>query len=517
MARSRLQTLAAARCSRPLCWRCWSPLSPAAAGLILPEAGGGSRHADDIQTLYLIVLVIAVIVFIGVEGVLIYCLFKYRARKGRVAAQIHGNTRLEIGWTVGAAVILVFLTVATFVMLPGIKNPAASDIDIEGNPVASNAAVRRRPTRKPPPNGESMNIDVDGEQYVWRFVYPSIDEKKVYAFTDMYVPVGHDRDARHPVERRRALVVDPGARRQDGRAAGLHEQDVVQGDRAGRAGPASAPSCAGATTPTCTRTVIGAAVRRVAGLVRPAGGRHRGRREGRPAEERKQAPRTRGATESSGETGPTMAIAETTTAGAPRPQIITHEVRPEPTGWTSWITTTDHKRIGILYLWTVAVFFVLGGVEALLMRVQLGAPDNTLLTPESYNQLFTMHGTTMVFLVVVPVLGRLRELPAAADDRRARRRLPAPERVVVLDVPVRRPRALRVAVLHAAGGRLVLLRAALDEASTRRAAARTRGSTWSTSPASRRCSARSTSSRRSTTCARPAWAGAACRCSSGRS
>ena len=86
-----------------------------------------------------------------------------------------------------------------------------------------------------------------------------------------------------------------------------------------------------------------------------------------------------------------------------RPQIITAKVRPEPTGFTSWFTTTDHKRIGILYLWTVAAFFVLGGVEALLIRVQLGAPENTLLTPERYNQLFTMHGTTMVFLVVVPV------------------------------------------------------------------------------------------------------------------
>jgi cytochrome c oxidase subunit I len=87
----------------------------------------------------------------------------------------------------------------------------------------------------------------------------------------------------------------------------------------------------------------------------------------------------------------------------PRPQIITGTVRPAPTGWRSWITTTDHKRIGILYLWTVAVFFVLGGVEALLIRLQLGTPENTLLSPEHYNQLFTMHGTTMVFLVVVPV------------------------------------------------------------------------------------------------------------------
>ena len=86
-----------------------------------------------------------------------------------------------------------------------------------------------------------------------------------------------------------------------------------------------------------------------------------------------------------------------------RPQIIAHRLERESTNWTSWITTTDHKKIGIMYLYTVLVFFVLGGVEALLIRLQLGAPENTLLSPERYNQLFTMHGSTMVFLVVVPV------------------------------------------------------------------------------------------------------------------
>src|SRR5215204_5706715 len=88
---------------------------------------------------------------------------------------------------------------------------------------------------------------------------------------------------------------------------------------------------------------------------------------------------------------------------APGPDVVMNRLRPEPRGWISWLATADHKRIGILYLWTVAVFFILGGVEALLMRVQLGAPENTLLSPERYNQLFTMHGTTMIFLVVVPV------------------------------------------------------------------------------------------------------------------
>jgi cytochrome c oxidase subunit II len=161
----------------------------AVAGPILPEAGGGSQPAQDTRTLYGIVLIIAIVVFVGVEGVLFWCLIKFRAKKGRVAAQIHGNTRLEVGWTVGAAVILVFLTVATFVMLPGIKNPAASDIDENGNPVAGNAAFAST-DQKAPPNGVAMNIKVDGMQYAWQYTYPSIDDKRVYAFTDMYVPVG---------------------------------------------------------------------------------------------------------------------------------------------------------------------------------------------------------------------------------------------------------------------------------------------------------------------------------------
>src|SRR5215204_5566667 len=90
-------------------------------------------------------------------------------------------------------------------------------------------------------------------------------------------------------------------------------------------------------------------------------------------------------------------------AQRPVPHIIAHDVRGEHEGWASWFTTTDHKKIGIMYLYTVLVFFVLGGVEALMIRLQLGAPENTLVTPEVYNQLFTMHGTTMIFLVIVPV------------------------------------------------------------------------------------------------------------------
>ena len=100
-----------------------------------------------------------------------------------------------------------------------------------------------------------------------------------------------------------------------------------------------------------------------------------------------------------------MAVADTTVQSPVRlPQVTAHKVEREPTGWTSWVTTTDHKKIGVMYLVTTFVFFILGGVEALLIRLQLGTPENTLLSPQTYNQLFTMHGTTMVFLFVVPIM-----------------------------------------------------------------------------------------------------------------
>ena len=70
----------------------------------------------------------------------------------------------------------------------------------------------------------------------------------------------------------------------------------------------------------------------------------------------------------------------------------------------SWLTTVDHKRIGILYIVTACLFFLAGGVMALLMRTQLSQADNDFLTRDSYNQVMTMHGTTMIFLVVVPIL-----------------------------------------------------------------------------------------------------------------
>jgi len=74
-----------------------------------------------------------------------------------------------------------------------------------------------------------------------------------------------------------------------------------------------------------------------------------------------------------------------------------------PTGVWSWITTIDHKRIGILYGVTAFVLFIIGGLEALLMRVQLASSNQDIVSPEVFNQLFTMHGTTMIFLAVMPL------------------------------------------------------------------------------------------------------------------
>ena len=75
--------------------------------------------------------------------------------------------------------------------------------------------------------------------------------------------------------------------------------------------------------------------------------------------------------------------------------------------YSSWLATVDHKRIGILYIVTSLLFFIVGGVLALLMRSQLARPDEHVFTRDTYDQLFTMHGTTMIFLVVVPVFAGL--------------------------------------------------------------------------------------------------------------
>jgi cytochrome c oxidase subunit 2 len=164
----------------------------ASADLWTPESGGGSPNADNIDTLYKIILGVAAVVFVGVEGVLVYSLLKFRARKDAVPAQIRGNTRLEIGWTLGATVVLVVLAVVTFAMLPSIRTPPNSDAD--GFPTDVIADVKTASAFQPrPPNGRALKILVNGQRYVWRYTYPGDKpdtpaNKLVAAYVELVVP-----------------------------------------------------------------------------------------------------------------------------------------------------------------------------------------------------------------------------------------------------------------------------------------------------------------------------------------
>src|SRR5690606_7262945 len=81
-----------------------------------------------------------------------------------------------------------------------------------------------------------------------------------------------------------------------------------------------------------------------------------------------------------------------------------HATWDEPPGFIGWLTSVDHKSIAKRYIVTALVFFVLAGIDALVMRLQLAQPENALLGPDAYNQFFTVHGTTMMFLFAVPIV-----------------------------------------------------------------------------------------------------------------
>jgi cytochrome c oxidase subunit 2 len=157
----------------------------AGATAIVPEHGG-SPNANSIAGLYELVLAVALVIFIGVEAALFYSLWKFKARKGAVPAQIRGNTRLEIGWTIGAALILVVLAVFTFAKLPSIRNPPNSS--------PNGLQLAAGPSERLPPNGRSLNICVNGQQYIWRFTYPignscdKIPLNSPYSYEQMVVP-----------------------------------------------------------------------------------------------------------------------------------------------------------------------------------------------------------------------------------------------------------------------------------------------------------------------------------------
>jgi cytochrome c oxidase subunit 2 len=162
--------------------------SGAFADFLTPESGG-SPNADQIDSLYKIILYIAIVVFVVVEGALFYSLVKFRAKKGRVAAQIHGNTRLEITWTVGAALILVVLAAVTFAKLGSIQNPPDSSPD--GLQLAQ-GVLTASTTEPSPPNGKKLTICVTGRQYIWRYTYGANCKSNAfglpYSYQEMVVP-----------------------------------------------------------------------------------------------------------------------------------------------------------------------------------------------------------------------------------------------------------------------------------------------------------------------------------------
>jgi cytochrome c oxidase subunit II len=164
-------------------------LSPTLA-FFTPESGGSS-NANQIDSLYKITLVVALIVFVAVEAGLLYALIKFRWRKGAVAAQIRGNTRLEVGWTVGAAVVLLALAILTFAKLGSIQDPSNSSAG--GDKLASSGGLLYASSeRKLPPDGKSLNIHVIGRQYLWQYVYPGSSEPDglgaPYSYEEMVVP-----------------------------------------------------------------------------------------------------------------------------------------------------------------------------------------------------------------------------------------------------------------------------------------------------------------------------------------
>jgi cytochrome c oxidase subunit II len=153
----------------------------ALAGAVTPETGP-TKNADQINTLYKVVLVLGLAIIGLVWGVLFYSLFKYRARRGRRAPQIRGNSPLELGWTIGASVLAVAAAITAFAFLPSIRDPQAS-----GPAGLAEARLENAATNQPSPPGgkaKALTIKVSGAQYLWRYQYPN----GVVAFHDMVVP-----------------------------------------------------------------------------------------------------------------------------------------------------------------------------------------------------------------------------------------------------------------------------------------------------------------------------------------
>jgi cytochrome c oxidase subunit 2 len=165
-------------------------LAPIASADWLTPESGGSPNANHIDTLYKIVLAIGAVIFVLVEGLLIFSIIKFRRRRGGPEpAMVHGNTPLEVGWTIGAALIVAGIAAITFAFLPEIKNPPNSS----ANGLQQLAGVDFASLSQPkPPNGKALHINVVGQQYIWRYDYVTAqrltENRPVFAYESMVVP-----------------------------------------------------------------------------------------------------------------------------------------------------------------------------------------------------------------------------------------------------------------------------------------------------------------------------------------
>jgi cytochrome c oxidase subunit 2 len=151
----------------------------AGADAFTPESGP-SENANSIDTLYKILFFMGLVVIGLVWTLLFFSLVRFRARRGAIAPQVRGNTRLELGWTLGATAIVVVIAVITFLFLDDIKNPESSGPSGLAQARSENAVLNQ----PPPPEGRELKIEVSGQQYFWRYRYPN----GAVSFHDLVVP-----------------------------------------------------------------------------------------------------------------------------------------------------------------------------------------------------------------------------------------------------------------------------------------------------------------------------------------
>jgi len=177
----------------PLVAGAWLALAPSALANCCTVKSGGSPNANEIHSLYNIIFYIAVLVFVAVGGFLLYSVWAFRAHKHPVAAQIHGNTKIELGLTASAAGILVVLATVTFIKLPSIIDPPNSNQSVA-------AVLSASLTAPNPPNGNKLTICVTGRQFIWRYTYgagcneDAWADRLPYSYQEMVVPAGETVD-----------------------------------------------------------------------------------------------------------------------------------------------------------------------------------------------------------------------------------------------------------------------------------------------------------------------------------